>query len=73
MLVPLLTGLIMGALNFSALLTLTALGPAYYSNVLRIEYLPLTLIISLLLSIIIVVVFLPPKRFDQFIDWWYGL
>lgn len=72
--VPFLTGLIMAILNISALVTILYLGPdKYYSNVLKIEYLPLELVITLLLSIIIVVLFLSPKKIDSFIDWWFGL
>lgn len=74
MLVPGLTVLVMLILNISALLTIIALGPdKFESNILKIEYLPLELTITLILSIIIVVLFFSPSKIDKFIDWWYGL
>ena len=74
MLVPLFTVLIIGVLQFSSLVTILSLGPGqYFSNILKLEYLPLVFVLALLLSIILVVLLLPPKRIDQFIDWWHGL
>jgi hypothetical protein len=72
--IPLLAFLILWVLKTGSMLLWLYLGPDRWQ--LPIFDLTANLVIvflSVLLSIILVVLFLTPKKVDRFIDWWFGL
>lgn len=73
LLIPLFTAIIIGAISFGAFFSVRFLGPdRYESNALKLEFVPLELLISFLLSVILVTLFFSPSRIDRFVNWWLG-